>query len=354
MSATPKLYIAGMGMITPVGFDTASTAASVRAGISGYRESTLLNKRVDPITIAAVPEEALPPLHEELEYTDGLTARQQRLLRLITPAISEVFESYQHDEPVPLFLAGPEALPGRPAPLGERFIGDVVLQTGANLQQAYSRQFLTGRAGGLQAVDTAFKYIGSTGHHFALVGGADTFIDLHWLRTLDNADRMMADGVRDGFVAGEAAGFLLLATEAGMARLGRQPAIQLTKPGLAPETGHRYSEQPYRGDGLSNAIKLAVAQGVNQPIRTIYASLNGEHFGAKEYSVASIRNKAAFDDAVVTEHPADCFGDIGAAFGPVLLGLAAMGIRQQYKPGPALVYCSSENQPRAAICISSR
>jgi 3-oxoacyl-[acyl-carrier-protein] synthase I len=36
---TPKLYIAGMGMITPVGANVAMTAASVEAGISAYGES---------------------------------------------------------------------------------------------------------------------------------------------------------------------------------------------------------------------------------------------------------------------------------------------------------------------------
>jgi 3-oxoacyl-[acyl-carrier-protein] synthase-1 len=340
-------------MITPVGVNAEMTAAAVRAGVSGYRETDLYSKKFDPLTIASVPDDALPPLSEKLKQEAGLTSRQRRLLRLITPALGEAIGSCAMKGPVPLFLAGPETLPERPTPLGSRFIESLVSQTGANIDPQYCRLFSAGRAAGFQAVDMAFRYFESTESTFALVGGADSFIDLHWLRTMDNAGRVKTDGAMDSFVAGEAAGFLLLATEKGVAASGQRNPVRVYPPGLASEPGHRYSKQPYRGDGLSSAFQLAVANGPGQPIKTVYASLNGENFGAKELSVASIRNRSAFRDDMTTEHPADCFGDIGAAFGPVMLGLAVLGIQKGYSQGPALVYCSSEQQPRAAICLSA-
>ena len=83
------------------------------------------------------------------------------------------------------------------------------------------------------------------------------------------------------------------------------------------------------------------------------ASLNGENFGAKELGVASLRNSDKLDPDYVIEHPADCFGDTGAACFPISIGLSAMGFVKDYMKGPVLSYASSEAQYRGAACIVS-
>lgn len=52
----PKLYIAGMGMITPVGANAAMAAAAINAGVSAYAESPefFISQR-HAIVTAAVP-----------------------------------------------------------------------------------------------------------------------------------------------------------------------------------------------------------------------------------------------------------------------------------------------------------
>ena len=40
MSTAPMVYVAGVGMITPVGVNTPMTAAAVKAGVSGYQASS--------------------------------------------------------------------------------------------------------------------------------------------------------------------------------------------------------------------------------------------------------------------------------------------------------------------------
>jgi 3-oxoacyl-[acyl-carrier-protein] synthase-1 len=52
-------------------------------------------------------------------------------------------------------------------------------------------------------------------------------------------------------------------------------------------------------------------------------------------------------------HPADCFGDAGAAVGPAMIGLAVHGIRARYRNSPSLVYASSDNGERAAILVQA-
>jgi 3-oxoacyl-[acyl-carrier-protein] synthase-1 len=52
-------------------------------------------------------------------------------------------------------------------------------------------------------------------------------------------------------------------------------------------------------------------------------------------------------------HPAESFGDVGAASGPLMVGLAALGFGARYRQSPALVYASSDRGHRAAIVVSA-
>lgn len=348
----PGAWICAVGLLTPVGGCAAQTAASVRAGISGFRAGPVHNKRFEPMTLALVPDDALPPLAEPLESA-GLTARQARMLRLAGPALAEALEALPPDSPKPpLLLALPEAAPGRPAPAGEDFLAHLALQSEAAFDSDASQVYPSGRSGGFQAMAAAIALLAEGGHDFFLVGGLDSHLDLYLLGTLDQDNRVLAEGIMDGFAPGEGAAFLLLAGEAGKARLGAQKTPHLSPPGLAEEPGHRGSSEPYKGDGLANAVRQALAQTDGTPVRSVLAGLNGESFGAKEWGVAALRNHPAIDPESRFEHPADCFGDTGAAVGPLLVGLAALGLRSGNLPGPCLAWGSSEGAPRAAVCVT--
>jgi len=339
-------------MLTPIGGSTEMTAASVRADINRVQETDYFNKDDAPMKMARVPDNVLPELNPGLAAS-GLTQRQQRMLRLADVALKEALAAYPLAEPVLLFLAGPETLPGCTTAIAENFLDALMQQTGANLHRKHSRLFASGRSGGLQAIEMAFNYFAATGKDFALVGGVDTHLhDFRLLETLDQDDRILAEGVTDGFAPGEAAGFLLLSSARVPPPAGNTQQIRLYPPGLANEPGHRFSDQPYRGDGMANAFRLAIANAPAAPIKAIYASLNGENFGAKEYGVALTRNSSAIDENLELEHPADCFGDIGAAFAPVLLGLSAYGLAKQQLQGTVLTCCASEHALRGAACVS--
>jgi 3-oxoacyl-[acyl-carrier-protein] synthase-1 len=86
-------------------------------------------------------------------------------------------------------------------------------------------------------------------------------------------------------------------------------------------------------------------------VQEVYASMNGEQHWAKEWGVAQLRSRDAFDPAHVLHHPADCTGDTGAACGPLMVGLAALGMAGGYRRSPCLVYASSDDGPRAALGV---
>lgn len=351
--ASGGAWIRGIGMVTPVGGCAAQTASSVRAGISRYQESPVYNKRFAPMTLALVPEEALPPLADPLVAQPGLTARQARMLRLAQPALAEALESLPAEAAAPpLLLAGPEALPGRPPAVSEAFLEHLAAQCGLCFDPERSRLFATGRAGGFEAAAAALELLAEGVADHVLLGGLDSYLDLYVLGILDRDDRVLAEGVMDGFAPGEGAAFLLLASDSAREKAGGDPVARLQPPGLAEEPGHRGSDQPYRGDGLAEAVAQALAAQADGPVRTVLGSLNGENFGAKEWGVAALRSQGALDPDFRFEHPADCFGDTGAAAGLLLIGLAALALRAGTLPGPCLAWASSEGAPRAAACVS--
>lgn len=340
------MYIMGVSMVTPIGGDTKTTAASVNAGINRIQESRFLNKSFEPIKLATVPPDALAALAPEtLDAFPQLNPREKRLLRLCDAGFSTQLRDMLPEGTISAFLAGPEELLGPSvAGMSSHFLQALGQQLDIALNFETSRKFSLGRAGVLYAIDHALKYMDASGASTVLIGGVDTYWDHSLMGLLDTQNRVLAADVADGFAPGEGAGFLLLSRERPQTAEGTR-TVQLSSPGLAQEHGHMYSDQPYRGDGLSSALQQATVNRPPNSIHTVYSSMNGESFWAKEMGVAMMRNAAVLSADTKVEHPADCFGDIGAAFPAV-----ALGILTKASPGSYLVYGSSDGPSRSAIC----
>ncbi|MFK8017520.1 MAG: hypothetical protein AB8G17_19005 [Gammaproteobacteria bacterium] len=344
-----RAYITGMGLITPVGLNTDQSCAAIRAGVSAYDESEIHNKRFEPMTMALLPDDALPPVAKALQNVPGLTSRRRRMLRLAAPALEELSGSFDASTPLPLFLGGPLTEPCKPAAMDEDFLKQLTLQTDLEFDPTLSKVFPRGRASTLLALQAALMCLAQGAHQHVLLGGVDTYLDLMLLGTLDQEDRILASGIMDGFAPGEAAGFFVLSREQNTEGTG----LAVYPPGVASEDGHRGSDAPYTGDGLSNAAKAALPGANGQPISTVFSSMNGENLHAKEWGVTLARSGPAFTPDVTLEHPADCVGDTGAACGAVLLALAATGLRDRAVVSPTMIYCSSDGPERVAVCVSS-
>lgn len=348
------IHIVGIGMMTPLGDSTKMTAAAVRAGTSALDTSSIMNKRFEPMTMALVPEDALPPLNDKLSELPGLTSRQIRMLRLSQKPLAEALGSLvPKGISVPLFLSVPEEIPECPVPVKDDFINHLHLQCDQQFDLKKSRIFKNGRASGIEAVTAAFDLLSNNTEQFILVGGCDTYLDLYLLGTLDRDNRILANGIMDGFAPGEGACFLLLASEKAVQKHKLLSFAQIYRPACTDEPGHRYSDEPYKGDGLSEAITEALVPLEAEQIQTVFASFNGENFFAKEWGVAFLRNHDNFAEKLRMEHPADCYGDPGGAAGPLLIGLAAIGMHKHYVKGPCLICCSSEKEKRGAVCMKS-
>jgi 3-oxoacyl-[acyl-carrier-protein] synthase-1 len=370
------LAIIRLGMFCPVGLDAGQVAASLWAGVPHKHETSIMDKRFEPVVMGHLPLEVMPPLVEPLDDVKlGLTALQRRLLRLATPALQEVLgvvvapdKKPGENEPrfsssvlphglaplPPLLVAGPQPSPGRAEILTGRQLGQLALQAGIPVDITTSRVFPTGHAGFFAALQHAqTQVIGPQRAEFAVIGGVDSYLDLYRLALLDQEERLLTFGVQDAFTPGEGAAFVLVASRNACQRYRLSPLGWIDAVGVAQEPGHRYSEQPYLGEGLAAAVGQVFQQlGEHAPpVRLVMAGFTGESMHAKEWGVAHVRNRKRFADPLQIEHSAEYTGDAGAGLAPMMLGAAVLGIQGKECEGPALVWASSEQALRGALVV---
>lgn len=341
------LAVIATGMICSLGNRTATECAATKAGISGCRAGDILNRRNKAIVMAQVPDGAMPPLKTDFTLLNQQLPGHTYMVQLAASALLDCLSDSARRYPLPIFMACPELLPGFNARLEPSFIEHLKSLSGCNIDIAYSRGFAMGRSGGFEALKIAYAYFEATGNEFALVGGVDSFRHFsRQIEALDKDNRLVAEGATNAFAIGEGACFHLLATPRAVLKYSLSPKLYLGYPAVDQEPGHRFSQLPYQGNGLSAAFNRALAASPNIPIESIYSSLNGEAFGTKELGVARIRNQRRLSLNAPVHHPADCFGDLGAAMAPMLWGIVA-----QNEKLPSLVYCSSDGPDRGAVCV---
>ncbi len=352
MSNQTKAYIAGIGMITPLGFNSAMTSASVGAGISSYEISDHYHNHAgEPITLSLAPDELFTNPFE-IDEGDYYSVQYDRIIKLSILALREIFSQQSVERPVPLILAMAESQVGVVPVLSKLLIQNLLSQPDLLIAQNSVRPTYTGRAGGIEGLDLAFRYLYDADEDYVLVGGSDSHLSAARLNRLDEQRRLLAPGSADGFAPGEGGAFILLTRHPACALCRHGQIIALSPPGIANEPGHLFSDEPCKGEGLDKAFKKALKGYTGGAISTVYSSMNGEHYWAKEYGVAMIRNAPHFGDKVTVEHPADCYGDLGSASGSALIGLAAERLFRQ-TDAACLIYGSSDNGWRAATLMET-
>jgi len=353
---TINVIAIGQGMITPVGVGALATAAAARAGINRYVNSPAEGMNGEPIKMAMVPDECLPEI--EFKDTRAQLALYQRMLKLGVVALTEAVESLspekQLKEAIPVFLALPEQRCGQAFPALEPILKDLSNAVECHIDLLTSRVFPVGRAAGFRALAEAYQLLENTHLERVIVGGIDSYFDLDLLKLLDSEKRMLGDNSVDGFVPGEGAAFLIL-EKIALEKTGQDAkGLSIQAPSVGNENGHFYSEEPCLGNGLTSAISGAVESAkLLSPIQTVLCSVNGESLQVKEWSIALTRNTQAFSQGFNVEHPAECYGDLGAATVPTLLGLSLTGISKGYLSTPLLVWGASDNECRGAVIISN-
>lgn len=346
------IYIANTGMINSIGYDTKMVHAVWRAGHSAYEISNHMTRDRHLATLAKIPSEAESPLVEQLDERSDIRPRDKRLLGYAQIAIEQALSRHQGAE-VPLLLTGPENYSGFTNQLPNDFLRYLSQQTQAPIDYSASRLSSLGRAGVIESLRLAEHYLRSYNFPAVLVGGIDSGQYDAWLQKLDADGRLKTERPEpeDGFVPGDGAAMLLLTLDPSASLCTEQYRFRLAPPGIAEEAGHLYSDHPNLGAGLDRAVKEAASHLPSATkISRLFSSANGESFWAKELGVAVLRSSDIFQD-LEHLHPADCYGDIGAATGATLIGVALWEAMQFSTNAATMITTSSDHALRSAVCL---
>jgi len=180
--------------------------ATVRAGISGIKDSHLADRDVEPIPMGVIPEAALLPLPPEL-LTAGLSSIARRMLQISAPVLRAV--STTAGTPVVVYLAMPQIDSAANSWLG-KFLEYLSICAEIPIDIAVSKIFPGGRAAAFAALEAALNAIEQNPAAPVVVGGVDTYLDLRVIGVLDREKRILGNEVSDGFIPGEGAAFLVL------------------------------------------------------------------------------------------------------------------------------------------------
>lgn len=344
MASGATIVVVGVGGRTPLGLNAAASAAAVRGGISGIQDHPFMVDRFGE----------LMKVTRDCSIDIALNG-PDRAAEIAIPAALDALAPLRdagQSVPVSLILSTGEARPGQQ--------GDFSAKVFSRLRSVLAREFdiagggstAGGHAGGLLALLHASKSLREGKARFCLAGGVDTYLEPETLEWLDENEQLHSEGNVYGFCPGEGAGFCLLTTLETARQLGLRPLLEVVSAAMASEENRIKTQTVCLGEGLSAAFRSLFENAPVDPVDRIICDMNGERYRGNEYGFAVLRNPGRFRDAADFETPADCWGDLGAASGPVFVGLVAEAEARNYSKGPlSLLWASSENGARSAILL---
>ena len=215
----------------------------------------------------------------------------------------------------------------------------------------------TGHSAGLMALERGWRKLQGGTEEFCLIGGIDSYLEPATLEWLEKCEQVHGAGPHNnawGFIPGEAAGFALLCRQETAQHHGLRVQAKVLAVATAREKNLIKTDAVCLGRGLTEAFQR-VLENTPSPgakVDQVICDMNGEAYRADEYGFTVARTSQRFVAAGDFQAPADCWGDVGAASGPLFLTLAATAGRKGYAKGPhALLWTSSESGERTAALV---
>jgi 3-oxoacyl-[acyl-carrier-protein] synthase-1 len=325
-----------------------ATAAAARAGVCGFFEHPfMVDTAGEPMRVARAPW-----LQVDLQGVE-------RYCELLFPAMEEALEFIRQQlraqgRRAGLTLAFPSQRPGRVPQLADGVLGAL----DQRFEGVFTHQvtFETGHAAGYGALDAAVRAVRGGLVDVCMVGGVDSYVSPETLDWLEACDQLNGAGSANnawGFIPGEAAGALVIASREVATALNAPTYGDLISVGLGREIKLIKSDDVCVGEGLTEAFRGAF-EGLTpaQSIHNVVCDLNGETYRADEYGFAALRMRDRFRSVTEFVAPADCWGDVGAAGAPLHAALCLIANRKCYGKGPLSLICaSSETGERGAAIL---
>lgn len=340
-----EVYILGVGAQTAVGRTVAATAAAVRAGLSAATDHPLrVDRHREPMVVCRASWLPIELSGVERSLSLAMNAAREALAAL--PDAPNL-------RPIPVFLGLPEARPGSPKGLDMALSTGVAARLRPHTRISEVMSLPAGHASGLMALAEAQARILGGHADVCLVGGVESYLESETLEWIEDSQQLHARSNSWGFTPGEAAGFCLLASSRVAAALGGRAPARLLGVATAYEENRIKTETVCLARGLTQALgRVLDVLPASTQVDQVICDLNGERYRANELAFSMVRMARRFAAPGEFLAPADCWGDVGAASGPLFVALAVEAGRRGYARGPCqLLWASSEGGLRAAALI---
>lgn len=338
--------VVGVGARTPLGLNAPATAAAVRAGI------TVMAAHPFMVDKTGIPMVVCKDYKLSLNI-DGV----DRYLALAQPAALEALQPLLTipgpPKSVSVFISLPEARPGLPDSIDHDFADRFATTLGSEVAIDEIICQSTGHAGGLALLEKTLSSIKSNRNRICLVGGVDSYITPTTLEWLDSTDQLHSEATIWGFCPSEGAGFCLLVSPYAANAFRLSASIDLLAAGSAMENNRIMTDTVCLGEGLSRAFKRTLSMMPNDGlVNHSICDMTGEPYRGDEYGFAMLRSRQWFSEEADFDTPADCWGDMGAASGPLFVILSSFAVQKNYAPGPlTFLWSSSFGGLRASALV---
>jgi len=341
-----ELAITAVNAITAVGHDAAMIAAAVRAGISRFSEyDDFPDGEGNPIIVAHIRG-----IDEGLDTCARMAASAKLCLDTL---LSGYFRNgTQHPSQIRIFLG--TSMEERPGPRYE----ESCMWSLPGVMEKWAAKpsvetFPRGNASVPYSLAEAGMLIESDPRALCIVGGIDSLLrdsTLNWFEQ-DARLKSVSYGRHQGLIAGEAVCFMIIEGPERARQANRPILARITGLGLAEDPEPRAYNASSRGTGLAEACRAALVGTSGESVCAVLGDLNGENSRTVEWSMTETNCFGMRDTGRKLWKPANCYGDIGAATGAVMVTVAAQGFARAWLQGPVLAFCSDDHGACGALVL---
>lgn len=343
---TGDIHIVALGARTPIGLNADNSVASFRAGISRMGEHPFIVDPTDEPVVMAQDALLDPGLMGPERLIEMAAAALEEICRKLDPIRSD-FQS------IPLLLGLPEERPGWTGEHVQAVRNELSRKPiPVNVQPI--EVFPYGHAAGLIALDTACTRIRTGQVELCIIEGVDSYLNHKTLEWLDQNQQLETSYHRSAFIPGEGAGAFAVASDSVVRRFRLDSLAVIRGIGTATEANRIKTDTVCLGKGLTESIRKAVMplRLPQEAVEGIICDINGERYRSEEWGFAMLRLPDAFVDPTGYDLPASCWGDMGAASGPLFVAIAVTAGKRGWAKGKRyLIWNSSEGGSRAAAVL---
>jgi 3-oxoacyl-[acyl-carrier-protein] synthase I len=343
------VYVVAAGASTALGRSALTAAAAVRAGLAAQSQHPYMVDRLGkPMVLARAPW-----LPAELGLRQRMTSL---MLEAFKQALAPVAPGLKSSRaPFAIVVGLPAERPGWRPVLQRALLKTLERSVPEGVALSIKTALSLGHVAGLSAMQEGCRLIHEGHAHVVVVGGVESYIDRETLEWLDWTGQLAGETNPRGFVPGEAAAFCVLASDEAIWRAGFSSLGLLGGCATEREPRLRRDQAVCIGDGLTQAFKRTLACiGPGERVDQLIYDFNGQPHRAEEYGFAMLRVGERFRDPTDLRTPAQCWGDVGAASGPLFAILALAAAARGYSQGPNTLFWTNAMLAEQQLRLRSR